>query len=136
MEKGIITGLSTANVVFMDFGIQRHWRNIWIYVGSINLFIFLCIQKTQKLNLPIGIKRFQFLYLFTPTQRLSALSMKPADSILMLDTSFIKKLRSVAQLVTLLLIKKLEVIIMVLKVRNASKIFYGGSERAPNLILR
>ena len=35
-------------------------ENIWIYVGSIKLFILLCQRKTQKLNLQTGIKRFQF----------------------------------------------------------------------------
>ena len=60
-EKGIITCISTANVAFTDFGIQRHSKNIWIYVGSIKLFILLCQRKTQKLNLQTGIKHFQCL---------------------------------------------------------------------------
>ena len=45
---------------FTDFKTLYHLKNISIYVGSIKLLILLCQMKTQKLNLQIGIKRFQF----------------------------------------------------------------------------
>ena len=43
-------------------------------------------SKIEKSNLQTVIKRFQFLQLFTPTQRLSALSMTPAARMLILAT--------------------------------------------------
>ena len=59
-KRNHITGISTANVAFTDYETTYHWKNIWISVGSIKLFILLCQRKTQQLSLLTGIKRFQF----------------------------------------------------------------------------
>ena len=42
------TDSSFANVAFTDFKTTNHWKNIWIYVGSIRLFVLLCQRNTQK----------------------------------------------------------------------------------------
>ena len=81
-----ITDTSFANGGFTDFETTYQWKNVWIYVGSKKLFILLCQRMTRKFNLQFGKKRFQFLYLFTPTQRPSALSMTPAAKILIIAT--------------------------------------------------
>ena len=70
----------------MDFGIQRHWRNIWISVGSIKLFIFLCQRKTQKLNLQTGIKTFSVpLVFYADTE---AVNLKPDICRQITDNSY------------------------------------------------
>ena len=70
---------------------------ILIYVGNTKLSLILCQRKTRKLNLQTDMKRFQFLLLITPTQRISAISMTPAAKFLRLATSWTKKLRNLAQ---------------------------------------